>query len=80
MEKANHMLAELDLGMFGWVTLNARLLPTGLLGQFVSAGGALFSDSGFEGLHTAFGGILSLPAALLLSGAVLASRLRRFCI
>jgi Family of unknown function (DUF6220) len=79
MGKLNDTLAELDLNASGWLSFAARLLPTGQLGQFVTAGGALFNDTGLERLHALFGGALSLPAAALLSGAFLVSRLQRFC-
>ena len=79
MCKLNDALAELDLNAPGWFTFAARLLPTGQLGQVVTAGGALFNHSGLAGLHAVFGGALSLPAAALVSGALLVSRVCYFC-
>lgn len=61
-----------------WFTLFARVLPLGLLTQFLSAGSALFRDQSLWGLHGAIGGALSVPALALLAGAIFFPRLRGF--
>jgi hypothetical protein len=62
----------------GWFTLSARLLPVGILGQFMLAGTALFRDGSAWGAHAALGGALAIPVGALLAGAVLVARLRDF--
>lgn len=61
-----------------WFVLSARGLPIGILGQFLSAGIALFENGGAWGLHAAVGGILAAPVAALLGGSLLVRRLRGF--
>jgi hypothetical protein len=58
--------------------LAARVLPLGLLAQFLTAGQALFRDGGLWGVHAALGVALALPVAALLGGALLVRRLRGF--
>ena len=78
METEHDTFAELDRGTPCWFTAAARILPVGILTQFLSAGAALFGDSGLWRLHAALGGALFLPAAVLLGGAVFVARLRGF--
>lgn len=78
MEKQHDTFADLGRGTPGWFTFSARILPVGLLGQFLSAGAALFSGSDLWDLHGMLGGALSLPAATLLAGTAFVSRLRGF--
>lgn len=58
--------------------LAVRALPLGLLAQFLTAGQALFRDTGLWGVHAALGVMLALPVAGLLGGALLVRRLRGF--
>ncbi|MDP3340829.1 DUF6220 domain-containing protein [Frigidibacter sp.] len=78
MEKMHDTFTDLGRGTPVWFTLSARLLPLGLLAQFLSAGIALFRDGGMWGLHGAVGGALSLPVFALLGGALFLPRLRGF--
>lgn len=78
MDKVHETFAELGRGTPAWFTVAARILPAGILGQFLSAGSALFSNNSLWGLHAALGGALSLPAVTLLAGALLVPRLRGF--
>lgn len=78
MEKSHDTFADLSRGTPVWFTLSARVLPLGLLTQFLSAGSALFRDQTLWGLHGAVGGALSVPVLALLAGAVFFPRLRGF--
>ncbi|RMC33920.1 DUF6220 domain-containing protein [Paracoccus alkanivorans] len=78
MKTSRDTFTDLDRGMPGWFIFSAWFLPVGILGQFLSAGSALFHDSGLWGLHVAAGGILVLPAIALLVGALSVPRLRGF--
>lgn len=78
MEAVHDTLAELDRGTPRWFIVAARILPLGILVQFLSAGVSLFGNSGLWGLHASFGGALILPAAALLVGALVIARLRGF--
>lgn len=78
MEKSHDTFADLSRGTPFWFTLSARVLPLGLLTQFLSAGSALFRDQTLWGLHGAVGGALSVPVLALLAGAVFIPRLRGF--
>ncbi len=78
MDKTHDTFTDLPRGTPGWFTLSARLLPLGLLAQFLSAGTALFHDGALWGLHGAVGGALSLPVFALLGGALLLQRLNGF--
>jgi len=78
MDKTHDTFADLPRGTPGWFTLSARLLPLGLLAQFLSAGTALFHDGALWGLHGAVGGALSLPVFALSGGALLLQRLNGF--
>lgn len=71
-------LADLDRGTPLWFTASAYALPAGLLGQFLLAGLALFSNGEMWGLHAAVGGLLSVPALALLGGSLALPRLRGF--
>lgn len=77
MNKIHDTLVDLG-GTPVWFIVAARSLPIGILGQFLSAGLALFRDSGAWGLHAAFGGTLSLPVIALFTGTLFISRLRGF--
>lgn len=78
MEKSHDTFADLSRGTPVWFTLSARVLPLGLLTQFLSAGSALFHDQTLWGLHGAVGGALSVPVLALLAGAVFIPQLRGF--
>lgn len=78
MTKIHGPLIELHLATPRWFVLSARLLPLGILTQFLTAGMALFSDVLDWPLHKASGAVLSLPIILLLIGALSISRLRGF--
>lgn len=78
MEKIHDTFADFAVGTPWWFTLSARLLPAGILGQFLLAGQALFRDGALWGTHGALGGSLSIPAGALLSGAIVVRRLRGF--
>lgn len=78
MKTSHDTFTELDRGTPGWFRFSARFLPVGILGQFLSAGGALFHEGSLWGLHAAAGGILALPAIALLVGALSVPRLRGF--
>jgi hypothetical protein len=70
--------SDLGRGTPGWFTVSAWILPGGIMSQFLSAGVALFHDSGLWGLHAALGGALSLPVIALLAGTLVVPRLRGF--
>lgn len=78
MDKTHDTLADLAQGTPVWFTLAARVLPVGLLAQFLSAGSALFRDSTLWGLHGAVGGGLSIAVLTLVAGALFVPRLRGF--
>lgn len=78
MKKQHDTFAELHRGTPWWFTLSARLLPVGIVSQFLTAGTALFRDGELWGLHAAIGMVLLLPAAALLGAAILIPRLRGF--
>ncbi len=78
MEKTHDTFRDLAAGTPGWFTFSARILPAGILGQFLLAGIALFRDGEMWGMHAALGGALSLPAGALLAGSLFVPRLRGF--
>ncbi|WP_353476781.1 DUF6220 domain-containing protein (plasmid) [Salipiger sp. H15] len=78
MEKMHDTFTDLGAGTPSWFTLAARALPISLLGQFLSAGTALFQDSDLWSLHTAIGGTLAVPVLALAGGALAVPRLRGF--
>jgi hypothetical protein len=78
MEKMHDTYVQLGRGTPGWFTWSTRLLPVGLLAQFLSAGTALFQDGELWGIHAAVGGILAIPALALVGGSLSLSRLRGF--
>ncbi|WDZ79061.1 DUF6220 domain-containing protein (plasmid) [Ensifer adhaerens] len=78
MDKIHDTLADLSGGTPVWFTVAACILPVGILGQFLSAGLALFSDSGHWGLHAFLGGALFIPVTSLLTGSLIVARLRGF--
>lgn len=59
-----------------WFVWLARLLPVGILGQFVSAGLGLFMDGAMLDLHATTGFVLSLPVLALLAGTFVLPSLR----
>lgn len=78
METEHDTFAELDRGTPRWFAVAARILPLGILVQFLSAGASLFGDGALWRLHASFGGALFLSAAALLVGALFIARLRGF--
>lgn len=78
MTKTHDTLVDLHLGTPRWFTLCAWLVPLGLLGQFLTAGVALFQESSFWETHAAFGGALSVPIIMLFGGSLAIRRLRGF--
>ncbi|MGX9963421.1 DUF6220 domain-containing protein [Roseomonas sp. F4] len=78
MERVHDTPLDLAAGTPGWFTLAARLLPAGLLGQFLLAGLALFGPAPGWGAHAALGLTLLLPVAALLAGALAGRHLRGF--
>ncbi|MCO5064359.1 MAG: DUF6220 domain-containing protein [Rhizobiaceae bacterium] len=76
--KMHDTFADLALGTPFWFTLSARILPIGLLGQFLSAGAALFRNANLWSLHTILGASLLISSIILLGGALLVRRLRGF--
>ncbi|NUB46598.1 hypothetical protein GEU84_019580 [Fertoebacter nigrum] len=78
MERSHDTFTDLPRGTPVWFTLSARVLPFGLLSQFLSAGSALFRDDTLWNLHGGIGGALSVPVLALLAGAVFIRRLRGF--
>jgi len=78
MTKIHDTLKGLELKTPRWFALSARLLPLGILAQFLTAGMALFSDVLDWQLHKATGAVLSLPIILLLIGGFSIPRLRGF--
>jgi hypothetical protein len=78
MERTHDTFTDLHLGTPGWLTFSARLLPIGIVGQFLSAGTALFRDTEWWGLHAGLGGALSLPVVALVAAALFVRRLRGF--
>ncbi len=78
MAKIHDTFAELSLGTPWWFTLSARVLPLGVLGQFLGAGMALFRDGDLWDVHETLGLALVVPASLLWGGALLVFRLRGF--
>lgn len=76
--KMHDTFVDLEHGTPGWFTWSARLLPVGLLAQFLSAGTALFQNGGLWGVHAAMGVLLAIPALALAGGVLLVSRLRGF--
>lgn len=78
MGKTHNTFTDLAAGTPAWFTLAARGLPIGILGQFLSAGTALFRDVELWDLHGAIGGTLAVPVFALAGGAVFIHRLRGF--
>ncbi|KAB2684481.1 DUF6220 domain-containing protein [Brucella pseudogrignonensis] len=78
MTKTHNTINGLHLGTPRWFVLSARLLPLGILTQFLTAGMALFSGVSDWALHKASGVVLSLPIILLLVGTLSISRLSAF--
>ena len=78
MKETHDTFADLSRGTPVWFTLSAKALPFGLLGQFLSAGMALFGNGVTWSLHATVGGALFLPVAALLGGSLLVRRLNGF--
>lgn len=78
MTKVHDTLTDLHLGTPLWFVLSARLLPLGIVSQFLSAGAALFIGGWDWQIHKAIGGALSLPIIVLCAGVLFIPRLRGF--
>lgn len=78
MTKVHDTLTDLHLGTPLWFVLSARLLPLGIVSQFLSAGAALFIGAWDWHIHKAIGGALSLPIIVLFAGVLIIPRLRGF--
>lgn len=78
MERSHDTFTDLPAGTPVWFTLAARALSLGPLGQFRSAGTALFHDGGMWRLHAGLGGALSLLVLALLCGTLFVRRLNGF--
>ncbi|MDH0123892.1 DUF6220 domain-containing protein [Brucella intermedia GD04153] len=78
MTKVHDTLTDLHLGTPLWFVLSARLLPLGIVSQFLSAGAALFIGAWDWQIHKAIGGALSLPIVVLCAGVLFIPRLRGF--
>ncbi|MBO1039982.1 DUF6220 domain-containing protein [Brucella pituitosa] len=78
MTKVHDTLTDLHLGTPLWFVLSARLLPLGIVSQFLSAGAALFIGTWDWDIHKGIGGALSLPIMVLLAGVFAVPRLRGF--
>lgn len=76
--KVHDTFFDLEHGTPVWFSWAARLLPVGLLAQFLSAGTALFQNDELWGVHTAVGVLLVIPVLALIGGAVIVARLRGF--
>lgn len=76
--KVHDTFFDLEHGTPVWFSWAARLLPIGLLAQFLSAGTALFQNDEFWGVHATVGLLLVIPVLALVGGAVIAARLRGF--
>lgn len=78
MKKQHDTLADIAGGMPLWFVLPTRALPLGLLGQFLSAGLALFSDEGLWDIHRGIGAVVGMTVTVLAAGGILVHRLRGF--
>lgn len=78
MERLHDTMADIGRGTPAWFLFSARLLPLGILGQFLSAGLALFGGKNLWSLHASTGVTLSLLVVALLAGTLLVPRLRGF--
>jgi len=78
MVKTHDTFRDLHLGTPSWFTFCARLLPMGLLGQFLSAGIALFHNNHLWGFHAALGWFLLVPITMLFGGTIFVRWLRGF--
>ncbi|NKC51921.1 hypothetical protein HED63_23065 [Ochrobactrum cytisi] len=78
MTKVHDTLTDLRLGRPLWFILSARLLPLGIVSQFLSAGTALFIGAWDWQIHKAIGGALSLPIIVLCAGVLTIPRLHGF--
>lgn len=78
MTKVHDTLTDLHLGTPLWFVLSARLLPLGIVSQFLSAGAALFISAWDWQIHKAIGGALSLPIIVLCAGVLFIPHLRGF--
>ena len=76
MEKSHDTLTDLHHGTPAWFVWSARLLPVGILSQFLSAGLGLFQNPAMLGLHGGVGSSLSALALALLAGSLAIRRLR----
>lgn len=78
MTKVHDTLTELHLGTPLWFVLSARLLPLDIVGQFLSAGAALFIGAWDWQIHKAIGGTVFVPIVILCAGVFAVPRLRGF--
>lgn len=78
MAKIHDTFDRLSEGTPWWFVLSARVLPIALLGQFLTAGLALFRDQDLWGLHEVLGLSLIAVVGVLASGSLLVARLRGF--
>lgn len=78
MKKQHDTLVDHAGGTPLWFVLSTRALPLSLLGQFLSAGLALFSDEGLWDIHRGIGAVVGMTVTVLAAGAVLVQRLRGF--
>ena len=79
MTGATHdTLTDLGRGTPVWFSLSGRLLPVWILAQFLTAGLALFGETGTWDLHAGLGAGLALPVLCLAGGAIAVPRLRGF--
>lgn len=78
MKTQHDTLVDLAGGTPLWFVLSTRALPLSLLGQFLSAGLALFSDWGLWDIHRGTGAVVGTMVTLLAVGTVRVQRLRGF--
>lgn len=77
-DTAHDTLVDLGRGTPAWFTLSGRLLPAGLLAQFLTAGLALFGETGDWTVHTALGSAIAVLILCLAGGALAIPWLRGF--
>ena len=77
-DTAHDTLVDLGRGTPAWFTLSGRLLPAGLLAQFLTAGLALFGETGDWAVHAGLGSAIAVLILCLAGGALAIPRLRGF--
>ncbi|WP_460080087.1 DUF6220 domain-containing protein [Roseibium sp. LAB1] len=75
MIKRHNTFEHLGAGIPWWYSFSARALPVGILGQYLTAGLALFRDGELWGLHAASGLVLTGFVGTLTGGSLLVARL-----